>query len=87
MKIKVNSFFGVAAWKWTYPKDDDCGICRNCFDDCCAECKAPGDDCPIIIGKCGHCFHMHCIEEWHNQPHCTTSKLCPMCRQQFETIS
>jgi len=37
---------GVAVWKWL-ANDDKCGICRAPFDGCCADCKVPGDDCPL----------------------------------------
>lgn len=60
MKITINSFKAVAAWKWDLPdnSDDTCGICRVNFEGTCAKCKYPGDDCPIIIGRCTHCFHI-----------------------------
>ena len=60
MKITINSFKAVAAWKWDLPADSDdtCGICRVNFEGTCAKCKYPGDDCPIIIGQCTHCFHI-----------------------------
>jgi anaphase-promoting complex subunit 11 len=36
----------------------------------------------IVIGKCGHSFHMHCLLTWINQD--SSKGLCPMCRQKFE---
>ena len=70
MKITINSFKAVAAWKWDLPEnsDDTCGICRVNFEGTCAKCKYPGDDCPIIIGECTHCFHMvsmvECVKDF-----------------------
>lgn len=62
MKITINSFKAVATWKWDLPEesDDTCGICRVNFEGTCSKCKFPGDDCPIIVGECRHCFHMVC---------------------------
>lgn len=60
MKVTINSFKAVATWKWDLPEesDDTCGICRVNFEGTCSKCKFPGDDCPIIVGECRHCFHM-----------------------------
>jgi len=63
MKVTINSFRAVATWKWNLPEesDDTCGICRVNFEGTCSKCKFPGDDCPIIVGECRHCFHMVCL--------------------------
>ncbi|XP_048583242.1 LOW QUALITY PROTEIN: anaphase-promoting complex subunit 11-like [Nematostella vectensis] len=53
-----NRWVGVATWKWM-ANDDNCGICRMPFDGCCPDCKVPGDDCPLVWGRCSHVFHMH----------------------------
>jgi anaphase-promoting complex subunit 11 len=68
MKITIDSFRAVATWKWDLPEesDDTCGICRVNFEGTCSKCKFPGDDCPIIVGECRHCFHMVCCR--HEQP-------------------
>ncbi|EGD82209.1 anaphase-promoting complex subunit 11 [Salpingoeca rosetta] len=80
MKVKVKRKWNVVAvWKWTAP-DDSCGICRQAFDGCCPSCHEPGENCPIVFGKCKHCFHMHCILKWLGQP----QDECPMCRQTWE---
>jgi anaphase-promoting complex subunit 11 len=64
MKVTINSFRAVATWKWDLPEesDDTCGICRVNFEGTCSKCKFPGDDCPIIVGECRHCFHMVCLD-------------------------
>lgn len=39
---------------WMDEDEDDeevCGICRLAFENCCPECKLPGDDCPL--SECG----------------------------------
>ncbi|CAL9735341.1 hypothetical protein MOSE0_H03686 [Monosporozyma servazzii] len=66
--------------------DDDennvCGICRANYNGTCPTCKIPGDSCPLVIGKCKHYFHYHCIIRWLKTPH--SKCLCPMCRRRFE---
>ncbi|CAN1161192.1 Anaphase-promoting complex subunit 11 [Linum perenne] len=52
------------------------------FDGCCPDCKLPGDDCPLIWGKCNHAFHLHCILKWVNSQ--TSQAHCPMCRGEWQ---
>ncbi|CCE64274.1 hypothetical protein TPHA_0H00640 [Tetrapisispora phaffii CBS 4417] len=63
-------------------EEDFCGICRASFIRACPNCKFPSDGCPIVIGKCKHNFHVHCIFEWLETE--ASRGLCPMCRQVFE---
>ncbi|KAK4153367.1 hypothetical protein C8A00DRAFT_43726 [Chaetomidium leptoderma] len=58
MKVNIKKWNAVATWRWDIPDDDVCGICQVHFDGTCPTCKYPGDDCPILPGKCGHNFHM-----------------------------
>ncbi|RUS19697.1 anaphase-promoting complex subunit 11 RING-H2 finger-domain-containing protein [Endogone sp. FLAS-F59071] len=69
----------VALWRWNASDEDVCGICRIAFDGCCPDCKVPGDDCPLIWGKCTHCFHMHCLLKWINTEN--SKGQCPMDRR------
>ncbi|KAK6350983.1 ubiquitin-protein ligase Anaphase Promoting Complex [Orbilia javanica] len=85
MKVKIKEWHAVATWRWDMPEDEVCGICRVDFDGCCPNCKYPGDDCPLIVGKCQHSFHLHCILSWINQE--SAKGLCPMCRQKFEVAA
>nr|OQO21770.1 hypothetical protein B0A51_11013 [Rachicladosporium sp. CCFEE 5018] len=84
MKVTITAFKAVASWKWALPEnsDDTCGICRVNFEGTCAKCKYPGDDCPVVIGECTHCFHMHCISDWISSE--ASQGKCPMCRQPFK---
>ncbi|GIZ39382.1 hypothetical protein CBER1_02114 [Cercospora berteroae] len=83
MKVNIKSYTAVASWKWDLPpgSDKDCGICRVDFEGTCSKCKYPGDECPIMIGECKHCFHMHCIAVWLQSE--SSQGRCPMCRQPF----
>nr|VZI44608.1 unnamed protein product [Spirometra erinaceieuropaei] len=81
LKMRINNWFGVGTWRWC-TNDNTCGICRNTFETCCAECKLPGDDCPLVWGQCSHCFHMHCIINWLNTRQ--SGQLCPLCRQEWK---
>ncbi|KAK8562681.1 hypothetical protein V6N13_018747 [Hibiscus sabdariffa] len=50
--------------------EDDAAVCSIClaeFDD---------EDVVSQIQKCGHVFHMNCIEKWMERDHFT----CPLCR-------
>jgi anaphase-promoting complex subunit 11 len=82
MPVSLVSVDLVATWTWDGKTDDTCGICRQLFDACCPVCTVPGDECPIVTGKCTHSFHMHCIEKWtereRDNPHC------PMCRGEWD---
>ncbi|EYE94988.1 anaphase promoting complex subunit 11 [Aspergillus ruber CBS 135680] len=82
MKVTFKEWNAVATWRWDMPDDDVCGICRVQFDGTCPTCKFPGDDCALLLGKCGHSFHMHCLMTWIQQE--ASKGLCPMCRQKFE---
>ncbi|PVF96073.1 hypothetical protein CPB86DRAFT_709885 [Serendipita vermifera] len=89
MRVIVQEYQAVAQWRWkiegkdneqTDDEDEDvCGICMFHYDRCCTDCKNPGDDCPLIVGKCTHIFHMHCIEKWINTP--GSNRQCPMDRR------
>ena len=43
----MTDWHAVAVWQWKVAQDDVCGICRIAFDGTCADCKAPGDECPL----------------------------------------
>ncbi|KAI0825263.1 anaphase-promoting complex subunit Apc11 [Trametes gibbosa] len=87
MKVHINSWHGIAQWRWdtgTNDPDDDgegdvCGICRVPFEGCCPSCKMPGDDCPLIWGECTHVFHMHCLLQWIGTA--ASKQQCPMDRR------
>jgi len=79
--VRIKQWKVVGSWRWL-ANDDSCGICRMAFEACCADCLHPGDDCPLVWGKCTHCFHMHCIMKWLNSQ--SAQQLCPMCRQEWK---
>merc|ERR1712130_359019 len=80
LKVNIKSWHAVGAWKWNV-EDDSCGICRLPFDSFCSNCKMPGDDCPLVWGKCSHAFHMHCIMRWLQK---NQEGTCCMCRRPWE---
>mmetsp|Transcript_12661 Transcript_12661/g.14568 ORF Transcript_12661/g.14568 Transcript_12661/m.14568 type:complete len:94 (+) Transcript_12661:86-367(+) len=84
--VTIESAHLVARWTWqigSNSTEDTCGICRHLFDAACPTCKAPGEDCPIITGKCTHSFHIHCIEKWTERDRGEATS-CPMCRGLWE---
>jgi anaphase-promoting complex subunit 11 len=78
LDVTIESVHLVGRWTWDIKGEDTCGICRLLFDAACPHCKAPGEDCPIVTGKCTHSFHIHCIEKWTERDR--EAPLCPMCR-------
>lgn len=42
--------------------------------------KYPGDECPVVWGKCGHAFHLQCVSTWLN----SSRNTCPICRREWE---
>lgn len=81
-KIIVKKIKIINGWLWNV-KERQCVICQQDFEMMCVNCKHP-IDCKPCIGKCGHIYHLHCIEEWT-----TNNKVCPYCRKDWslkETI-
>ncbi|KAI7828816.1 anaphase-promoting complex subunit Apc11 [Gamsiella multidivaricata] len=86
MKVKIKRWHTVGIWQWNMEDSTDvCGICHNPFDACCSYCKMPGDQCPLLWGKCTHCFHLHCISKWLETK--DSEGTCPMDRQPFEAAT
>jgi len=60
-----------------------CAICKNLalIKSVCVGCKATKETkCDIVIGECGHKYHLHCIERWLK-----SYNNCPICKQIWET--
>jgi len=76
--VQILSWHAVAAWTWN-AGDDVCGICRTAFDGCPPEAKFPGDDSPVVWGRCTHAFHLPCI-----QRALVGKNKCPLCRRDWE---
>ncbi|KAL4282250.1 hypothetical protein GQ457_03G004970 [Hibiscus cannabinus] len=51
-------------------REDDAAVCSICLA------EFGDDDVVSQIQKCGHVFHMNCIEKWMERDHFT----CPLCR-------
>ncbi|KAI9045915.1 uncharacterized protein KD926_005858 [Aspergillus affinis] len=75
MKVNIKEWNAVATWRWDMPDDEVCGICRVQFDGTCPTCKFPGDDCSLLLGKCGHSFHMPTQLEMSLPKHTTSPSL------------
>eukprot|EP00792_Barthelona_sp_PAP020_P012512 TRINITY_DN720_c0_g1_i1.p1 TRINITY_DN720_c0_g1~~TRINITY_DN720_c0_g1_i1.p1 ORF type:complete len:87 (+),score=16.66 TRINITY_DN720_c0_g1_i1:86-346(+) len=79
MKIKIKSKTIVGEWVYNV-LSDTCSICQAELQAPCPHCKIPGEDCPIITGKCTHSFHKHCMNEWIS----SGQRDCPLCRSKWE---
>lgn len=92
LKVRIKRFHGVAFWTWgANTKDDVCSICQNAFEGVCPGVKFPGEDCPVVWGKCQHAFHLQCINTWltsaNTTANATVKSSCPICRQEWEFSS
>ncbi|KAI8885363.1 RING/U-box [Backusella circina FSU 941] len=85
MKVKIKTWKTVSYWSWDGEDDGLCSICQNYFDGCCPLCKIPGDDCPLVWGKCRHAFHLHCIETWFKNS--ANGENCPLDRTRWVTAT
>lgn len=55
LRVRIRRFHGVARWTWNAGTDDEvCGICQSAFEGVAPGIKYPGDECPVVFGKCGH---------------------------------
>jgi anaphase-promoting complex subunit 11 len=82
MKLNIKEWNTLSFWKWDVKDEVLCGICRNSYDGTCPDCSIPGDACPLIVGECTHCFHMHCLLKWIQ-----SKQTCPMDRKPWTTAS
>lgn len=58
-----------------------CGICQSAYEGVAPGGRWPGEDCPVVWGKCSHSFHLQCVVTWLNGP--TARGTCPICRQEW----
>lgn len=76
--------------------DDDDGICIVCqgpYEGAAPGCKYPGDECPVVWGRCGHAFHLQCVSAWLRSQEQgdaagggggSATPTCPTCRAEWE---
>jgi anaphase-promoting complex subunit 11 len=86
LRVRIKKYHGVAKWSWNVGKGDDddeeevCGICQSAFEGTPPGVKYPGDEAPVVFGKCGHAFHLQCVATWLN----SSRQTCPICRADWE---
>ena len=59
--------------------DEVCGIYQSAYEGVAPGAKFPEDECPVVLGMCGHCFHLQCVTAW-----LSTRSTSPMCRSNWE---
>ena len=75
------------ALEWTWDVECDvCAICRNDVVDACMRCQSENTAkvCAIVWGVCGHSFHHHCMQMWH-QHALHGVQLCPLFQREWST--
>jgi anaphase-promoting complex subunit 11 len=81
LRVRIHRFHGIAKWTWNAGDEDDvCGICQSAFEGVAPGVKYPGDECPVVFGKCGHAFHLQCVSKWLS----SSKNDCPYCRAIWE---
>jgi len=57
LKVRIQRFHSVAKWTWNAGSEDEvCGICQSPYEGVAPGVKYPGDECPVVYGKCGHAY-------------------------------
>ena len=83
LKLRIKRFHAVARWSWNV-NDEVCGICQTAFEGTSTNVKYPGEDCPVVFGKCGHAFHLQCVSQWlSTSASSNKQQSCPICRQDW----
>ena len=87
IKIKLVKWTPVGTYSFNI-EETECSICKYNLMESCSSCLemdkiSPDVDrvqkCVISKGKCGHCFHYHCIAKWIKD-----DVSCPIDRVPFE---
>jgi RING-box protein 1 len=64
-------------------REHECNICKFHVSDPCPQCIGTHNlKCHVSEGKCGHCFHYHCIVKWLTKE----DVFCPVDRAPFEYL-
>mmetsp|Transcript_17955 Transcript_17955/g.37613 ORF Transcript_17955/g.37613 Transcript_17955/m.37613 type:complete len:149 (+) Transcript_17955:247-693(+) len=85
LKIKIKRYHGIAKWTWGVGDEEDvCIVCQSAFEGVAPGVKYPGDECPVVWGKCGHAFHLQCVTAWLQSQSSGGGSSCPICRREWE---
>mmetsp|Transcript_1381 Transcript_1381/g.2242 ORF Transcript_1381/g.2242 Transcript_1381/m.2242 type:complete len:121 (-) Transcript_1381:120-482(-) len=83
LKVRIKRYHGVCKWTWNVnggEEDEVCGICQSAFEGTAPGVAYPGDECPVVFGKCSHAFHLICLQKWISG----SRNNCPICRREWE---
>ena len=94
LRVRIKRYHAVAKWSWNVGggsgsmaslslndtvDEDVCTICQSPYEGTAPGTKFPGDECPVVWGKCGHSFHLTCVSTW-----LASKSTCPYCRAEWE---
>ena len=79
-KFKVNNIKLVSCWGFNLSSNVDCTICRCSLNSQSIYNQEKGLDSKIIIGLCGHAFHIDCLNPW-----LVMNNNCPICSVQWKS--
>lgn len=75
--IEIINWSPFAVWNFK-TSGTECHICKQHYEEPCLNCSSTHVNgelvCFVSRGKCGHCFHEHCIGKW-----LSSSTICPIC--------
>ena len=69
LKVRIKKFHAVSQWAWgNHDPNEVCGICQSAYEGLAPGSRWPGEDSPVVWGKCSHSFHLQCVVTWLNGP-------------------
>ena len=76
-KFTIKNVNILGTYSYNLPNNTDCTICRCSLNEQSLHNQEKGIDSKVVIGICGHSFHIECITPWIS----ARNKNCPICAQ------
>lgn len=83
--LDIKSWNPVGYWKFASNTNESCSICQTPLTMKCIECSVDSSKrCGLSHGRCGHIFHVCCIDPWTNREQNLQTPKCPYCFKDWE---